>query len=227
MSSLAQTTRHLLSLPVCTVLLIACQKVSEPVRPEADPLVRTDERAINYSDDVQFVFMAALQDADVSAGKVMLDAEGYRWVDTNSVFLVRRYYRMSDTPIKPVTNRPSPYRVVISEDTLVWMAFENPTADPANHTALLYGIHGGITRTMLLEWNVGVYPPSSIREGKIVGGIFQPVDPAIDGMWGCVGSAVGGGAVGCLFSNCCWGKCAGGVVAGSLVGCGLAALFGI
>ena len=214
---------------MCTIATGCQQAAEKPTQTSASEFAPTIQIQVDRSEEYEgsnaAAFNTALTDPDVQAGFAMLQAEGYAWVDTNSVLLIRETWQ-SYGPSGAAYRRPRLDDELLVADTVVWLAFETPTVDFSNHTAIVFGIIEGTKFTALTEANVGVVPPTRIREGKIIDGNYKPLDPGLQGFWGCWAAGSAAGATGCMLTNCCWGKCAGAGAAASLVGCGVAALLG-
>jgi hypothetical protein len=160
---------------------------------------------MRYSGSLRSIFASRLLSANVSAGLAHLESEGYSYVDTNSLILVRRRVVRRFRPeafSAFLLDTPDAFKKesFVEIDTILWLAFENPAHDMANHTAILSG--RGVTR--LVELDVSTTTPGVIREGKIVSGQFIPGDVGTAGWLSCVGSGLLATSVTCLMSNCGW-----------------------
>jgi hypothetical protein len=189
--------------------------------------------------EAQDSIMAAYLSAfNIDGGRQWIESQGYVYTDSNSFALVDEEYHMASNDVQvtvgtePVAAKRTPdiepTSRLIGADSVVWLAFENPTHDMANHTALVCVTHGGETRVLFIELDVSAEDPVLIRGGLIVNGQFvqdENADEQFDSWWGCVLGGTAGSAAGCLLMNCAWGQCTaiGAVV--SVVGCTVSALF--
>jgi hypothetical protein len=180
---------------------------------------------------------SALNDEDVDDAHAWLTAQGYSFMDTNSVVLVKRYTNAepesaadidaeSQTARKPFLGN-DPVRVF--EDTILWAAFENPTSDPANHTAVVTRwTNAGVKSSVFLEMDVSTDTATVMRSGSFVGGEFIPHPEPVDlaGFWKCLGQGTGSALLGCALTNCFYFKCVGAGAVASAIICGIDAIFG-
>ncbi len=122
---------------------------------------------------------------DIAWGRVWLEDQGYTYVASNSLVLIER--ELAYVPIERETENRSRVDKVIPghnwiskvarADTVVWLAFENPTHDSTNHTALLaHWQNDDSVETVLVELNVSAEVPAGLREGHITGGAFVSDD---------------------------------------------------
>jgi hypothetical protein len=130
----------------------------------------------------------------------------------------------------PSTNRPlgkRPGGRLKRADTMVWLAFDNPTSDSGNHAALLWGGGAGHRITRLVELDVSSGVPQLIRHGRIIDSQYQPGDPhELDGWFACLAVGLFNAAWRCSWTNCGWAHCAAINGGGALVVCTAAKLFG-
>jgi len=175
-------------------------------------------------------------DGDVFSAKLWLEEQGYSYVDFNSLVLIEKEYKyvpvgrdieMDGRPdAQKVYNEDNYIRTLMRSDTVVWSAFENPTHDMANHTALLtHWQNNGEKKTIFLELDISTETPVPIRQGLIIDGVFVPEDVNFESCWGCMLSGLGGSAAACLLSNCGYGACLAGGVTFTSVACAIGTLF--
>ncbi|MEK7775502.1 MAG: hypothetical protein AAB305_06420 [Candidatus Zixiibacteriota bacterium] len=178
----------------------------------------------------------ALDDPNVRFAHSWLNGQGYTFVDTNSIVIINHDLECRSLTIEPHENRPSASaddgpcpgmkQVIARADTMVWQAFENPTHDMANHTAVITMWSGnGGKRTIFLELDVSVAPAVGVRKGGVINQEIIPQDPSMDGFFECVGEDVVEAAGLCLISNCAWAKCTGAAAGISIISCGIKAIF--
>lgn len=211
-------------------LIMGCQREEEsPTASEVPDF--TTEQVLTDLSTTRPILVQAMATEDVSVGRSMLESEGYSFVDTNSLVMILNTFEGNEALPKPSSDRPFGKQTggrLKRADTMVWLAFENPTSDPANHTALLWGGAPGHRLTVLVELDVSTGLPVPIRNGKIVAGQYQPGDQhELDGWWSCVGMGLMSAAWRCAFANCGWGHCAGIYAGGTLVVCTAAKIFGM
>ncbi|MDH3939279.1 MAG: hypothetical protein OEV68_18330, partial [candidate division Zixibacteria bacterium] len=187
------------------------------------------ETLLDETEAKAHVLQSCMANQDVAWGHSWLQSQGYAFVDTNSLVLIEMEYR-TDPPIqddeitRPGLSKQGPEPghtpILIRADTMVWQAFENPTHDSANHTALLtYWRNGGEPQTIFFELDISDNPPVVLREGHVSSEQFIAGDVGIVDWWGCVVGGLAAAGTLCLFTNCGWGHC---VVAGAgaaVVGC--------
>lgn len=167
------------------------------------------------------------------SGKEWLETQGYSYGESNSAIIIENeynYYSNAYTKVfidneefSKLTPDIKVVKDLIRADTITWMAFENPTHDSANHTALLtHWRNGSVQSTILVELDVSTAPPTSIREGSFINGEFIPEDIGVEFWLECMASGGAGVATVCAFSNCGWLHCAAvgsvGVLATCIVG---------
>jgi hypothetical protein len=161
---------------------------------------------------------------NVASARALLEAEGYTYTDTNSLVLIRRRPTRGWAEATPSGWAVDPSRLprrrpLTGIDSIYWLAFENPTHDSANHTAVLAANLNGRNVTVLVELDVSRDTPTVIRQGKVEGGVFIPGDIGTDGWLSCMASGGAGVATGCAFTNCGWGHCAAAGGAAVAAGC--------
>lgn len=214
---------------LATLVIAGCQRQEQwPTSSEASEY--TTESVLIDVSTTRPILVQAMATQDVSAGRFMLESEGYSFVDTNSMVLVLNTYERDEALPKPSSDRPSGKQAggrIKRADTIVWLAFENPTADSANHTAILWGGEDGSRLTRMIELDVSSGVPELIRHGRVVEGEYRPGDDhELDGWFECMGMGLMNAAWRCSFTNCGWGQCAGIYAGGTLVVCTAAKLFG-
>lgn len=222
---------------LCTaVLALGCNTEERTTTTGSTPsetiLSQTDSTsAILYSARLNSVFTNALSSENVMAGRAFLESEGYTYVDTNSLILIRRRSvrgssAQAESAFLPDENRTLDPGSTVRVDTIFWLAFENPTHDMANHTAIISTHDRSSNITLLVELDVSTEQPGLIREGKIVNGQYTPGDVGTEGWLACMGAGLAGTAAGCLMTNCAYAHCAAGGSVGTLVACSFGWAFG-
>ena len=196
-------------------------------------VLRTDierECLLKKAQEKDFILSTVLSNDNVNTAKTWLENQGYEYVDSNSLVLVQNEFNyVSDTLMLLPNNNKMVFKstpqheikkILIEADSISWMAFENPTHDLSNHTALItFWRNDGKKNTVMIELNVGTNPPGVIREGVFIDGTFVPEDIGTVDFLGCLLGGIAASAVGCILSNCGYGACLGVGSAASLVGC--------
>jgi len=221
---------YLLTLATCCLFAAGCSNGVHESPTSATQWTTRERAVLNETASTRAVFATTMQQPDVQVGIAMLEAEGYRWADTNSILWIEEHWQSDPAEITPSRRLPGGRetdRRLVDADTLMWLAFETHTVDMTNHTALLAARdESGQFRTMLIEMNIGVSPPTPIRQGFIRDETYSGIDPSTNGLWACFAAGVAASAGGCIVTNCGWAHCTAGGAAASAIGCGLAALFG-
>lgn len=230
--TMQKTTRALLTL--CTAALALSCTTEERATTTGSSISETtlsqpgSTRAILYSPRVESVFANTLSSANVMAGIALLESEGYTYVDTNSMILVRRSgggggERSTGTATAsafwPDPNKVPDTGGVIRIDTILWLSFENPTHDMGMHTAIISARDHNSDITRLVELDVSTELPRLIREGKFVEGEYVPGDAGTEGWLLCMGTGLVGSAVACAVTNGGYGHCLAGTSLGTLAAC--------
>jgi len=176
------------------------------------------------------ILMENRLDPNVAAAVQELESLGYTYVARNSLVMIQSNYLddPNDGPSYPVRAKLiyEERKRIIWADTIVWLAFENPTHDSANHTALITNYHDGHEKTIYMELNVGsIENGGPTSQGIVISGTIVPQDMGMDGWWGCVAGGVVTAGIGCLSSNCGWAHCTALWGLGALVGCTIASLW--
>ena len=228
--STQRITPYLLTLASCCLFAAGCSNRVHESPTGATQRIIQERSVLNETASTQAVFAATMQQPDVQVGFAMLEAEGCRWADTNSILWIEEHWQSDPAETTPSRFLPRDREIrhrLVDADTLMWLAFETNTVDMTNHTALLAARDdSGQLRTMLIEMNVGVSPPTPIRQGFIIDETYSDIAPSTNGMWACFAAGVAASAGGCIVTNCGWAHCTAGGAAASAIGCGLAALFG-
>jgi len=204
-----------------------------------EPLIK-QTLLLEESADKELALEANMSLLDVSTGCAWIESQGYVFTDSNSFALIEEEYHLAaNDPEVAVGTEPAaakrtpdiqPSSRLVRADSLVWLAFENPTHDMANHTAIITAYQGGQTRTMFVELNIGSEPPSLIRGGLIVNGQLIPDgngEEHLESWWACMLIGAETTTVGCIFTNCGYGACAAAGLTVTLVGCTLSWAFSL
>ncbi len=226
---------------IVSMLIWACSNDSEDnsTMPtsvvDAVSYIKQDRAVLEDMIEKHTSTMAGMDCVDVMDAMQWLENHAYSYSEENSAVLFRDYYRSEPQRSEGVENIASYYYdhyvdflelELAHTDTMIWYAFENPTHDSANHTAVVYfnsWTHG--ERVVVVELDVSVVPPSTIRIGRYENGQFFPGSSTMEGFFDCVGRNAVTSMVGCAVTNCAYFQCVGaGTAAGALV-CGLTSLF--
>jgi len=167
--------------------------------------------------------------SNVTGGIAGFESEGFTLIDSNSLVMTRTEYVTVPNPalhgdgVDGVAGKdtPGPENVSILEsDTIVWLAFENPTHSMSNHAAIVTSWrNNGQKKTVRFQLNVGDGGPAVIEQGIINDGAFEPKDIGLTSFADCLRKDLTLGTVGCLWSNCAWASCMSGVAIVSLLDC--------
>jgi hypothetical protein len=226
------------------LVILACSDESEDqsFMGSADPANLASfltETRVNLDDEIakQQTANAVLLNAAVSEAHAWLESQAYTFVDTNSVVVYNDFMKppawMQDpSVVEPIASHVNEQEPRYDEweldytDTLVWYAFENPTHDPANHTAVVVRTspETGV-EVVVVELDVSVTPPETIRMGRFTNGEFDPGSATMDGFLDCIGAGAISSMAICAFSNCAYLHCVGAGVVGTALGCAIAAIF--
>jgi hypothetical protein len=216
-------------------LVAGCQGSDPPVSPQSQgsrdaALPLTESRVLLEPATMAPALRGALSVPNVAAARIMLETEGYTYVEANSLVLIHTVRDFLPETFDAASDRPSPPRDRSRAggervDTVVWLAFENPTHDLANHTAVLYFSNAILSRTFLIELDISTETPEVIRQGFFEDGEWNDQDIGTEAWFSCVLGGSAGAAVGCAYSNCGYGHCVAVGVGASLVGCTASALW--
>ena len=206
-------------------LLVGCQTSEAPVssQPAATEPVTESKVLVDPAATTPALRGALIQPTVVSA-RAMLESEGYSYVEANSLVLIQQTLEQAPGGFDPAARGPRPPRDPsrvdrVRTDTVSWMAFENPTHDPANHTAVLHFSNGDRSGTVLVELNVGGETPVVVRQGPVGPSGFVAADIGAEGWLACVLAGGAATVTRCMLSNCLWGQCAAIGSSATLVGC--------
>lgn len=211
-------------------LVVGCQTSEAPVSSQpADPEPATESKVLLDPAATTPALRGALVQPTVVSVRTMLESEGYTYVEANSLVLIQQTAERAPVNFDATSKGPQPPRDPrrvdrIRTDTISWLAFENPTHDLGNHTAVLHLSNGKTSGTVLMELDITSDWPQVIRQGYVSDSGFVSADIGTEGWLACV---LGGGAaagVRCAFTNCAFGHCmaiGGGAV---LVGCTVGAI---
>lgn len=215
-------------------LVVGCQTSDTPMSsqsdkaPEGDTAPALESRVLLELAATTPALRGALIQPQVVSARAMLEAEGYSYVEGNSLVLIQQSAEIPSA-FQPSASGPTPPRDpsradCIWTDTVSWLAFENPTHDMGNHTAVLHRSNGRWSGTVLIELDISGDWPQVIRQGYMSDSGFVSADVGTDGWLACVLGGGAGTAVRCAFTNCGFGHCA--AIGGSavLLGCSVSAL---
>jgi hypothetical protein len=242
-------SRGLILLAFAGILVYyGCNNESEIVAPRKlglSSVVANDDYIIHETDSINHkiyqaivdsagnhaIFAANTSDPNVASAMAVLIGRGYSLMEPNSVVLIESHYLddFNDGVTFPNRGKVNPVfygKRVIWADTVVWLAFENPSKDSAIHTAIVTNIVNGVKKTVFLELNVGTQVPHVSEQGLIIDGQFQPGDIGAMYWAECVAGGLAATGVTCLFSNCGYLHCAAVGTVGTLVGCTVGWLWG-
>jgi hypothetical protein len=200
----------------------------------ATPLVE-HEKYVDESDRKSVIIESAKQSPDVAEAIVWLEDQGYTLVDTNSVAALQKQYEIlaGVTTVgdrRRSAGKATPESIVSRQlkntDSMAWLAFENPTHDLGNHTAIITRWTDNQAKDIaMLELDISGDSAQVIRGAYYIEGEMVPTDIPIEGFWDCWLSGAAGGAVGCLVTNCAYFKCLAGVTLATGVSCAIQAVF--
>lgn len=210
--------------------LVGCQSSDAPLSSQPAKAIPTVESKVLMDPAATMpVLRGALVQPTVVSAKTLLESEGYTYVEANSMVLIQQTVEESPTTFDAASRGPRPPRNPsrvdrIRTDTMSWLAFENPTHDLGNHTAVLHYSNGLTSSTVLIELDVSREWPRVIRQGYMSDSGFVAADIGTESWLACVLGGGAAAAVRCAFTNCGWGHCAALSGAAVLVGCTIGAL---
>lgn len=202
-------------------LLVSCQSSDTPV--SSLPSTAAESNVLLDPDATMPILRGALVQPQVVTARAQLESEGYAYVEANS--FVMTYQSAEAAEGFDATSRgPRPPRDPsrmdrVRIDTISWLAFENPTHDLGNHTAVLHRSHGSSAGTVFFELDISGDWPLVIRQGYVSDSGLVSADIGTEGWLACVLGGSAASAVRCALSNCGWGHCTAIGVGISVVGC--------
>ncbi len=210
-------------------LIVGCQSSDAPLSsvahqaPERDASPALESKVLLDPAATTPALRGALIQPQVVAARALLEADGYSYVEHNSLVLIQQSIE-TPSAFTPAASGPIPPRDPsradrIRTDTVTWLAFENPTHDMGNHTAVLYRTDGLTSGTVLIELNIAGEWPLVIRQGSVSDSGFVSADIGTNGWLACVLGGSGASAIRCALSNCGWAHCTAIGAGASLVGC--------
>ncbi len=222
------------------VVMIGCNDEYPPgpsyaVSNAATPLVE-HEKYVDESDRKSVIIESAKQSPDVAEAIDWLEDQGYTLIDTNSVALISKHYEpiteaATDVDQRRSVGKASPESIISRElkatDSMAWLAFENPTHDLGNHTAIITRwTDNQVKDIAMLELDISGDSAQVIRGAYYIQGEMVPADIPLEGFWTCWLAGAAYSAVHCLFTNCAYFKCVAGGTIASGVACAINAIFG-
>lgn len=176
------------------------------------------------------ILRGALIQPHVVSARALLEAEGYTYVEGNSLVLIHQTEDDIPASFDAASRGPRPPRNPsrvdrVRTDTVSWLAFENPTHDLANHTAVLHLSNGHRSGTVLVELDISGEQPSVIRQGYMSDTGLVSQDIGAEGWLACMAGGLAGSIVRCSMTNCGFGHCMGAGTAISLAACTAVALW--
>jgi hypothetical protein len=209
----------------------ACRSSDAPVSPQsqAQPAADADRpvpesRALLDLTATTPALRGALAQPNVAAARLLLESEGYTYVEANSLLLLHYVRDFMPAQFEATSNRPKvgtprDRASVTRCDSVTWLAFESPAHDPANHTAVLHFSNGYRSGTVLMELDVSSDVPSVIRQGYIEDGVWHSGDVGTEAWLACMAGGFAGSIVRCSMTNCGFGQCMGIGMGASLAAC--------
>jgi hypothetical protein len=216
--------------------LVGCQSSDTPLSSQqtatsggdAEPAL--ESKALLDPVTTMPILRGALIQPHVVSARAMLEAEGYRYVESNSLVLIHQTEDDVPASFDAASRGPRPPRNPsrvgrVRTDTISWLAFENPTHDMANHTAVLHLSDGHRSGTVLVELDISGEQPSVLRQGYMSDTGLVSQDIGTEGWFACMAGGLVGSAVRCSLTNCAFGHCMGIGAAVSLAACTASALW--